>query len=220
MRRADASSASAGGANPHRFRNHMRSKWAKAFIWSTLGGAAVGAAAVLAGTRRRKQPPVLRCQRIPEDCSRIVLWTEAFQVREADGACACHDTYVLQVTPFKAWSVLELPSEPGRAGPEGSTVFHVTHLRARDVIDAPAPVETVLDRYYGTITLIDPNGESCGRNRLARGGILQVAECLVGGSANGIETGNVSRSAAPILNFRFEYTPTGTQFREPPAKAS
>jgi hypothetical protein len=198
----------------------MRSKWARAFLWSTFGGFAVGAAAVLAGTRRRKQPPVLRCQRIPEGCSGIVLWTEAFQVQDADGTCTCHDTYILQVTPFKAWSVLELSSEPGCEGPEGSTIFHITHMRARDTVGSLATVDSVLDRYYGTISLIDPNGESCGRNRLARGGVLQVAECLVGGSANGIETGNVRQSAAPILNYRFEYTPSGTQFREPPAKAS
>lgn len=197
----------------------MRSKWARAFLWSTLGGAAVGAAAVLAGTRRRRQLPVLRCQRIPEGCSRVVLWTEAFQVQEADGTHTCHDTYVLQVTPFKAWSVLELPSEPGGGGPEGSTIFHVTHMRAREVPGSPATVDAVLDRCYGTISLVDPNRESCGRNRLARGGVLQVAECLVGGSANGVETGNVRRSAAPILNFRFEYTPSGTQSHEPPAKA-
>ncbi len=198
----------------------MRSRWAKAFIWSTLGGAAVGAAAVLAGTRRRKQTPALRCQRIPEECSRVVLWTEAFQVKEEGAVYACHDTYVLQVTPFRAWSVLELPSEAGRSGAEGLTVFHVTHLRGCDVIDTQAPVERVLDRYYGTIALIDPNGEPCGRNCLARGGVLQVAECLVGGSANGVETGNVRRSAAPILNFRFEYAPAGMQARESPVKAS
>ncbi len=198
----------------------MRSRWTKAFLWSTLGGAAVGAATVLAVTRRRKDQPALRCQRIPEGCNRIVLWTEAFQVQEADGAHTCHDTYVLQVTPFKAWSVLELPSEPGRSGPEGSTIFHVTHMRARDAAASEGAVDSVIERYYGTISLVGPSGESCGRNRLARGGVLQVAECLVGGSANGIETGNVQRSAAPILNFRFEYSPGGAQFREQHAKAS
>jgi hypothetical protein len=198
----------------------MRSKWANAFLWSTLGGAAVGAAAVLAGNRRRKQAPVLRCQRIPEGCSRIVLRTEAFQMENAEGVYTYHDTYILQVTPFKAWSVMELPPTPGRPGAEGSRVFHVTHLRTRDGVDAQATEESVLDRYYGTIALLDPTGESCGRNRLARGGILQVAECLVGGAANGVETGNLRHSAAPILNFRFEYTPDGVQFDDPPAEAS
>jgi hypothetical protein len=198
----------------------MRSKWARAFLWSTLGGAAVGAAAVLAGRGRRKRDPVLRCQMIPEGCSRVVLWTEAFRVKDGEGVSTYHDTYVLQVTPFKAWSVLELPSEAGQAGAEGSTVFHVTHLRARDGAGAEPAEESVLDRCYGTIALIDPDGEPCGRNRLARGGVLQVAECLVGGAANGVETGNAHRSAAPILNFRFEYTPIDIQFRDPPARAS
>ncbi len=198
----------------------MRSKWTKALVWSTLGGAAIGAAAALAGMRTRKGQPVLRCQRIPEGCSRIVLWTEAFQVQETEGARTCHDTYILQVTPFKAWSVLELPSEPGQGGPEGSPIFHVTHMRAREVAGSQGTVDSVLERYYGTISLVDPSGGSCGPNRLARGGVLQVAECLVGGSANGIETGDVRTSAAPILNFRFEYSPGGSQFQEPPAKAS
>jgi len=198
----------------------MRSKWAKAFLWSTVGGAAVGVAAVLAGNRRQNRAPVLKCQRIPEGCSRVLLWTEAFRMEDADGAHTYHDTYVLQVTPFKAWSVLELPSEPGRPGPEGSTVYHVTHLRAREGIDTQATEESVLGRYYGTIALVDLNGESCGRNRLARGGVLQVTECLVGGAANGVETDNVQRSAAPILNFRFEYTPAGVQLHDQSDKAS
>ncbi len=199
----------------------MRTKWTKALFWSTVGGAAVGAAAVLAGNRRRTRAPALICQRIPEGCSRVVLWTETFELRGEDGVQrTCQDIYILQVTPFKAWSVLELPSEPGRSGPEGSAVYHVTHLRAGDAMDPQAARESVLERYYGTISLIDRNGESCGRNRLARGGVLQVSECLVGGTANGIDTGNVKSSAAPILNFRFEYTPAGAEFHEAPAKAS
>ena len=198
----------------------MRAKWAKAFLWSTVGGVAVGAAAVLAGSRSRGPSSVLKCQRIPEGCSRVVLWTGRFQIEEEDGLRTAHDTYVLQVTAFKAWSVLELPTEPDQPGAEGSTIYHVTHFRARDGIEPHTAEESVLDRYYGTIALIGPNGKSCGRNRLARGGVLQLAECLVGGTSNGIETGKIRHSAAPILNFRFEYGPAGVQSHEESARAS
>ena len=194
---------------------HMRARWTKAFLWSTLGGAAVGVTAVLAGRRRRSAPPVLRCQRIPDGCSRVVIWTRGFQIEAPDGPQTVHDTYVLQVTPFKAWSVMDLPSDPGDGRTtEGSDIYHIAHSRTRD------GAETVLDRCYATIDLIDAHGKSCGRNRLARGGVLRVRECLVGGAANGIETGNVRLSAAPVLNFRFEYSPEGERRHEPPARAS
>jgi hypothetical protein len=193
---------------------HMRARWARAFLWSTLGGAAVGVAAVLAGSRRRSAAPVLRCQRIPDGCSRVVIWTRGFQIEAPDGLQTVHDTYVLQMTSFKAWSVMDLPSGPGEGRTEGSDIYHITHIRTHD------GAETVLDRFYATIDLIDAHGKSCGRSRLARGGVLQVRECLVGGAANGIETGNARLSAAPVLNFRFEYSPADERLHEPPARAS
>ena len=185
----------------------MQTKWKKAFLWSSLGGLTIGAvAAAVLDRRRRKEAPSLEVRAIPRGSSRVVLWTERFPVDQQGGIRrAAHDAYVLEPTPFKVWSVLERPSAAGAEETGGSTIYHVTCVR---YFDPAAPggeeEEQLIDRFYGTVAIRDVEGNRHARNRVARGGILELAKCLVGGSVNGIETGESHRSAAPILNFRFE----------------
>ncbi len=88
------------------------------------------------------------------------------------------------------------------------TIYHVTHRRCLDSdVSGLCGDESVLQRFYATVAVQDVDGTQHGRNRIARGGILVLSKCLVGGADNGIETGEVHRSAAPILNFRFEADP-------------
>ena len=186
----------------------MKSGWKRMFFWSSLGGVAVGAAVVLARKAHPTQTPLWDYQRIPVDCRRASLWTEQYVSRECDGNFPAQDKYVLQLTPFKIWSVLE--TDGGRVGekPEGTPIYHVTHLRYSGKAGGEGyPDEGRLqDRFYGTIAVVRPEDRPSPRNYVARGGILEIRKCLVGGASNGVETGEVHRSAAPILNYRFEYS--------------
>ncbi len=95
---------------------------------------------------------------------------------------------------------MELP-----AGSQGSRIYHITHKRCLDpVASGLCGDESILQRFYATVAVQDMDGKRHGRNLIARGGILVLSKCLVGGAENGIETGEVHRSSAPILNFRFE----------------
>ena len=125
------------------------------------------------------------------------------------GSETVHDRYLLQATPFKVWSVLELPDGSSVPGTGGSDIYHVTHSRLWDGAEGESgPGEgRILERFYGTVTVLDPDGKPCGANLLARGATLEIARCLVGGASNGVETGEYHRSAAPILNFRFQSEP-------------
>jgi len=194
-----------GGVSPV----DMRSNWKKALLWSSLGGVAIGTAASMVRNRRRAPASKPRCTKIPDGVARIHLQTERYQVEESGNAWTLHDRYLLQATPFKAWSVLELPETSNVSGEGGSDIYHVTHSQFRDAAEpesAPGE-ECVLDRFYGTVTALGADGKSCGSNTLARGATLEIAKCLVGGASNGVETGELHRSAAPILNFRFELEP-------------
>jgi hypothetical protein len=51
-------------------------------------------------------------------------------------------------------------------------------------------------------------GKSRRANSLARGGILEIDKCYVGGSSNGVLSGETHRSPGPILNYQFCYPPT------------
>ncbi len=186
----------------------MKSKWKKMFVWSSLGSVVLATAVALARKARKTQVPPLEVQPIPADCSRISIWTEHFQISPEDSGALIQDRYLLQATPFRVWSVLEPEGTlPGR-GPVSWKIFHVTHLRFFDTSLAEAAPEQgqVQDRFYGTISALEPGNERPTRNRIGRGAILAIRKCSVGGASNGVETGEIHQSAAPILNFRFEYT--------------
>lgn len=116
-----------------------------------------------------------------------------------------HETYFLQATGFRVWNVLELSAE-GRAGSEGGEpIWHVTVRRNIDS-GLSAQLPEPLPSFYATVSVADPRTGSTWASVLARGAVLELRKCLVGGARNGIETGDVHRSQAPILSYRFEYS--------------
>ncbi len=182
----------------------MKAKWKKMFVWSSLGSVVLGTAIALARKARKVPPPPLETRIVPADCSRISIWTEHFQLPPDTGGALIQDRYLLQATPFKVWSVLELK---GGSGPASWKIYHITHLRFHDTsIEETAPEQGVLqDRFYGTISVREPESDRLIRDEFGRGAILAIRKCSVGGASNGVETGEIHYSAAPILNYRFEY---------------
>ena len=189
----------------------MKENYRKWFLWSSLGSLAVGAAVTLARRTRRIESRPFSCRKLPRECHEIVLWTERFEVEEQGARFFVHDRYGLQPTSFKVWSILDLPSAglSGSAGPEGSAIYHVTRMRIADEADGISmKLEPPLqERFYGVIAVLDPSGRFVAGGAIARGGILEIKKCYVGGSSNGVESGEIHRSEAPILNYRIEYGP-------------
>jgi hypothetical protein len=186
----------------------MKNRWKKMLILSSLGGMAV--ASVVAMARRVKTPelPDLEIQRIPEDCQRLSLWTEQFRLADGDTEVAVQDKYQLQLTPFKVWNLYQLGGGQGESKPEGATVYHVTHVRYTEIPggDGYADEGKLQDRYYGTVAVALRDGTRSADNCIARGGILEIKKCLVGGASTGLETGEIHRSSAALVNYRFEYS--------------
>jgi hypothetical protein len=189
----------------------MKPKYKKLFLWSSLGSLAVGAAVALARRPRRADDQPMACRKLPKVCHGIQLWTERFEVEVWGSRRFVHDRYYLQPTPFKVWSVLDLSyhGAPGRSGPEGAAIYHITHIRSLEQGDSgEAEAEEYLqDRFYGIVTVVDAAGRCCGPNSIARGGMLEIKKCYVGGTANGVESGEVHRSIGRILNYRIEIAP-------------
>lgn len=185
----------------------MKAKWTKMFVWSSLGSVLLGTAIALARKGRKALPSQPEMRPIPAECSRISIWTEHFKNSQEDGDALIQDRYLLQATPFKVWSVLGSEGDPPESGPVSWKIYHITHLRFHDTSLAETAPEQgqVQDRFYGTISVLEPGNERPTRNRIGRGAVLAVRKCSVGGASNGVETGEIHRSAAPILNFRFEY---------------
>ncbi|MBZ5495846.1 MAG: hypothetical protein LAP85_05545 [Acidobacteriia bacterium] len=189
----------------------MKASYKRLFLWSSLGSIAVGAAVTLARRHRRVAGPPLACRKIPRVCDGIHLWTERFEVDEGGRRCFARDRYYLQPTHFKVWSVLDLSFQgaPGRSDSEGAAIYHVAHLRLLEKGDENEAQEEahLLDRFYGIITVIDAAGRSCGTNSIARGGTIAIRKCYVGGTCNGVESGEIHHSLGRILNYRIEIAP-------------
>jgi hypothetical protein len=185
--------------------SHMKANHSRLLLWSSIGTVAVGAAVAFARRPRRAATRVLACRKIPRHCQGVLLWTERFALEEKGARFYAHDRYYLQATPFRVWSVLDLSAQgvPGESGAGGAGIYHVTHVR---VLESHNEEEHLQDRFYGVVSVLDAAGRSCGTNCIARGGILDIKKCFVGGSSNGIESGEAHRSQSPILNYRIDYT--------------
>jgi hypothetical protein len=185
----------------------MKAKWKKFFFWSSLGSLALGATLAVAKKPKRKHERPLIFSKIPGKCQRLLIWTERLQIEEAGAQIVVRDKYILQPTPFKVWNIMDLATAQGEPSHSGASIFHASHFRLYERgADQESAEEAILqDRFYGTITAIDTHGKSRGAGYIARGGILEIRKCRVGGANNGVETGEVHHSIGKILNFRFEY---------------
>jgi len=185
----------------------MKAKWKKFFFWSSLGSLALGATLAVAKKPKRKHERPLIFSKIPGKCQRLLIWTERLQIEEAGAQIVVRDKYILQPTPFKVWNIMDLATAQGEPSHSGASIFHASHFRLYERgADQESAEEAILqDRFYGTITAIDTHGKSRGAGYIARGGILEIRKCRVGGASNGVETGEVHHSIGKILNFRFEY---------------
>jgi hypothetical protein len=183
----------------------MNTKWKQMFVWSSIGGAVLGAAVTLARKKRRDVDRPLVCRKVPAGCEQFSVWTERFNLEEGGQRQFAHDRYFFEATPFKVWNVLDL-ADANKRLQDGAPVYHVTHIRNFEKWQNGSwqEQEQVIDRYYGTIAAIGNDGKPCGRNMIARSGILEIRRCLVGGASNGVETGEKHRSEGKILNYRWD----------------
>lgn len=185
----------------------MKVNYKRMFLWSAITSLALGGTVAYTRKSRRSGKHPLAWRKMPQHCQGVLLWTERYVTGDRETRRSVYDRYYLQPTPFKVWSVLDLNLQgaPGETQAEGSSIYHVTHVR---VLDNEHEEEQLQDRFYGVISATDASGHSCGNNCIARGGLLVIKKCFVGGSINGVESGEVHRPRAPILNYRIDYSVT------------
>lgn len=181
----------------------MKSVWKKLFFWSSIGSVALGTAVSMA-QKNKKITPQTTWERIPPDCRKLTIWTEAFPLSRGGEISAASDRYVLLWTPFKVWNILDFGNPEKCDIREGAHVYHVTHWRY--FIHGTEDTGVMMDRYYGTISVRSETDRMCLKNRISRGVVLAINKCYVGGTHNGVETGEVHLSSSPVSHFRYDYT--------------
>ena len=171
--------------------------WKKFFV-PGLSGAAVGFLAMLARARRRRGS--IQFQPVSDDGRGLVVTTQEATRRYQGDNYLSESTYTCEPTQFKVWSFLDSRESEDAAAPS-HRIYHVTPVivfRSRD----GAQHETVeQERFYATIHAV--SGNVTRPDMVAVGALLEFHKCHVGGSMNGIETGEKVVSSAALASVTF-----------------
>ena len=186
----------------------IKKNWKPLTLWSSLGGLLFGGAlfAYKKGYMRNADPPVP----LPDQLESIDLKTRPFEIRTEDRTRTVRSQYHLQATPFRIWSVLE-------EGRKGHPVFFVTP-RQFLLGEAGAEEEVQGEPFYAAIGIPKFTKKRDLLDHLHEGSQILFLHCLVGGSCNGIPTGEKTLSTGKIASW--EFSPAEAALTESSAPAS
>ncbi len=169
----------------------------KKFILPGLSGLFVGAVAVVAG-KRRKQKRLHAPRRVPEAVS-IRIETGECSVAHRGEAYRSRVVYQCNPTQFRVWSLLDEAPQDGGAG--GNLIYSVSPVVELLTPDG-APQALAEPRFYATIHYRCQGRIKSLPNHLALGAPVEFHKCHVGGSVNGIDTGE-KVVTTPVTFFSF-----------------
>ena len=170
----------------------MGLKWKKFFV-PGVSGALLGFAAVLA-RRRSRRSKASQSLDLRGNSRRILMITEE-QLRPYRGQeYLSRVLYTCEPSAFKVWRFLR-PSSEGEEEPS-QRIYHVTPVIEFKSTDGE-PVEIVREeKFYATLHALA--GGELFPETITRGALIEFHRCHVGGSMNGIETGEKVVSRSPV----------------------
>ena len=176
--------------------------WKKGWKWG-IGGAVLGLAAVWAGRKRQKRvdPP----QPIPEQIEFLEIVTEERPIIHEGRPCKSSARYHCAPTRFRVWSFLRRATDDEEGGASSSRIFHITpEIR----IYSPAnqygeAFEEIIpqEKFYATLHVYTRTQHMPLADHIGRGRIVEFRKCHVGGSLNGVETGEKIVTMAAVADF-------------------
>ena len=179
----------------------MKRKWKKILV-SGLGGLLVGAAAVVV-TKRKRKPGKVEIERIPEPVKKVQVETEPRELLYREEPYVSSTLYTCAPTSFKVWSFLRKTAS--KSGPvESQRIYYITskiHFRSLQKADQK---ETLTgEKFYATIHGCSPSPRRMLPDHIVRGQHLEFRKCHVGGSMNGVETGD-RIITTPVLRYEIQ----------------
>ncbi len=172
--------------------------WKKILNWGGLGTLALGAAWV---ARKRRRGNGEKPVPVPDSAQRIEIVTEERKNVLEGKTYHSRAHYRLEPTRFRVWSFLRQP-EDDESAHKGQRIYHVTpEVRVFPIDDPENPSIVREERYYATLHLYTEGRRDPIPSHLARGHLVEFKKCHVGGSVNGVETGEKVISLAPVARF-------------------
>lgn len=171
--------------------------WKRIRNWS-VGGAAIGAAVLARRSRRRSKGEI---KPIPADVQHIEIVTDEREINHQGERYLSHAVYHCTPTRFRVYSLLRT----GEAGKHGQTIYHVApSMQVRRQKGSPESEFLPQERFYATLNLYVESRRDPLPDHLAKGREIEFRKCHVGGSLNGVETGERILAMAPILRYTIE----------------
>ncbi len=176
-------------------------KWKRILNWG-LGGLAVGTAAVLA--RRSRTRAKWAPETIPEDVQAIEVLTESRNSAYEGRRFTSRTFYRCTPTRFRLWSFLRDEDAEDETGSRGQVIYHVSPEVRLESPDSGVEVEVLPEeKFYATINVLVDRARDSLPGLIARGQLLEFRKCHVGGSINGIETGERIVTESRVDSFLF-----------------
>ncbi|HSR68466.1 MAG TPA: hypothetical protein VLU25_11025 [Acidobacteriota bacterium] len=187
--------------------------------WLGLGGLVVGGAVALWANRSRKKSQEAPTP-IPDDVGEVEIITEERRISHRGKDYRSRAVYHCTPTRFRVWSFLASGSggpggeESGSGKPRGLPIYYVSprvFVRPQEGKDEPPSQVLSEEKFYATIHVYVEDRREPLAGCIARGRVVEFHKCHVGGSLNGVETGDRIISMAPVHEFQFRSQPSAGQ---------
>lgn len=192
----------------------MSVQWKKFLLRAgglALSGLALGTTVSAA---RKKPVPVSPPWWIPDPPPAFSILTEDLQWKREGREISSHLEYACQPTQFELWQLLDLElyrvRSERRPARNSLPIFHVVlrvHLHDHGQVLPPFDDE----RFYATIHTHRGKTATTLASCVQVGRYVEFRKCYVGGSLNGIETGERIVSMAPVREIREAAVDSGKQ---------
>jgi len=161
-------------------------------IFSGIGGLLIGGAVVVV-KKRKKDKTVPAPVKLPEEAQWIILKSGEFEIASNDQKIKVRTEYTLQPTHFKVWRLLEGENQ-------GLVVYYIT---PRQFLNNPdgSKKEVKGEAFYGLVAI--PGKKRDLLSHVQKGNRVVFHICLVGGSPNGIPTGEKIISRGTLEEWEF-----------------
>ncbi len=176
-------------------------KWRK-LLWGGLSGLALGVVAVVARkrqSRRRAESPVA----IPENIRILTIETEQLDLTYRGRPYHSRTVYTCNPTRFFVWSIFQ-GRDSGQEPEPSLRIFHVEPVVEFQSTDGEDLQKLAEESFYATLHLRGQEQGPSLAEQLARGAYLEFKKCHVGGSMNGVLTGDKILTTSPVAHFEFQ----------------
>lgn len=181
-------------------------KW-KNWVATGLSGLAVGAVALVARSRRKKRRSEMP-KPIPEDVGTVIIETEWLDLTYRDRPYSSRTVYTCHPTKFFVWSIFQSNTDVDSENNPGLRIFHVSPVLEFQAVDGEDLQSFVEEKFYATLHLRSEQTRRAIPEHLAHGDYLEFSKCHVGGSMNGVLTGDRILTTAPVARFEFVQKPS------------